>query len=532
MAKKPVTKSSAEYADEALLHVLSSVLYKPEDNQFLDKEDARENLAKLKRELARLKNLDRPTLLLLKKISHFDDVVFYKDLEIYLFGEIFTDTEGKINFTGGIGEGTQEEWEAIRLSKGKSPMRGGAFRSTFERYLDFLRFELFSEAALTVINNRTVKGKKATFKESYEYNMGEYAAAIAIMDGDVSDSISLHKMTEEELRAVELGASVTGIQWPLPSLNKKLGGIYEKSLNFVAAGTGSYKTRFLIQQAALALAAGQNVMYISAEMDTKEITNLIIKVIMASAAMWDDAHAPLLADIKTVDYSSPEKDGTLDKLKRRIPNSYQSMLQLITNPQESGWGYLHVVNPNRFKDFEELIVHLEAENRRLVYDTERLIEGRLVCSTYEMVMLDYLSILKAPKGFDRKTEVDRLQYLADMAKTRLASEFDRGRGIVVVSAHQLNREGVKRADAKGDKIRSYDMGGSSWIERYADSIVALKKEGGSGVLVSSVKSRRTGDMEPYLVTADHKTLRLEEGADVEEILAMTFAVLTPDSLNP
>ena len=150
----------------------------------------------------------------------------------------------------------------------------------------------------------------------------------------------------------------------------------------------------------------------------------------------------------------------------------------------------------------------------------------------DAVFLDYLGIFDVPKDVKKKSQDEKGEWLAGTCKKRLAMGFC-GRGVPVISAHQVNREGQKRVDKKeGGDIKSYDLAGSGWIERYADSCVVLRKLQDGMVQIHSVKSRRSGDIEPFMCSFNPSSMCLDESNTnaVDRILADMAAGL-PLSLD-
>lgn len=275
---------------------------------------------------------------------------------------------------------------------------------------------------------------------------------------------------------------------------------------------GSHKTRLMIQSAAHNILLGNNIIYVTAEMESSEIYSLIVKAILGEYKYWESIDSEFAETSKSIYLTENIKSIKL-KHPDFVSHVYRELESCIN------FGKLYVMDTTKVSQIEDIISHLESVDNSIQRKSGNP-EVHL-----DVVYLDYLGILGVPKEVMKKTQDEQGKYRASMAKSRLALEFN-GRGIVVVSAHQVNREGQKRSDAKKDIIRSYDMSESGWIERYADTAVVLQKKEGGIVQIHTVKSRRSDDIPPFEVLLDKKKLLLKESitADVSfstSILAIT-----------
>lgn len=305
--------------------------------------------------------------------------------------------------------------------------------------------------------------------------------------------------TEEEESILE-GAKLTDIYWPLSKVHDTLKGIFEKSLNFVAAPQGSYKTKFMVQMAAINLLQGYNVAYISAEMDQREMTGSIYFAMMCDTDFWgsfdNGKWSKSCATARTC--------GSLKVASQTCSEFYQYILSSFRNPSQDGFGKLLVRDTTGTSDMEGITELLES------YDMDMRMRSQRDDYHLDVIFLDYLGILDVPSYVKKKSQDEQGEWRAGFAKKRIAMGFC-GRGIPVVSAHQVNREGQKRVDKKdGGDIKSYDLAGSGWIERYADSCVVLRKQKNGLVQIHSVKSRRTGDLEPFTCAFNPLAMWIDE----------------------
>jgi hypothetical protein len=129
-----------------------------------------------------------------------------------------------------------------------------------------------------------------------------------------------------------------------------------------------------------------------------------------------------------------------------------------------------------------------------------------------------------PKGAG-PAQFERLQAIYQEAH-RMALGFARGRGVAVVCAHQINREGGTKVIAtseKGGKVPRFDLthlAGSSEAERSADivttSYVDDRCRGKGLVLFDCLKSRHRRLFEPFLAYVDWPTRRLRSQLDLPD----------------
>lgn len=93
----------------------------------------------------------------------------------------------------------------------------------------------------------------------------------------------------------------------------------------------------------------------------------------------------------------------------------------------------------------------------------------------DMIVIDYLSLLDPKKGMERFSSHDVITQNIKDAK-RMALDFDRGKGILVVVPHQLSREGYKEAQKNGGVYSTYAFADTAEAERSSDVLLTIYRD--------------------------------------------------------
>lgn len=444
------------------------------DYSYLDREDIRENLLHIRGWVKRYDKLDTDGYLsLVKRISGMKGISFFKDVRDAIIEE----------------PGSEQKVVDLDESTKVRPVRVNRLQDITNSFDEVF---VWDSLANGVSNMRSSSAKDKRTPAQRVSDISKLVTKFSnLMNGkDSVQVVDTANLSSDELGLIEEGAILDNIYWPLTDIQDSLKGVYEKSLNFVAAPQGSYKTRFLVQMAAQNLLGGMNTAYVSAEMDRHEMAQAIFYAAMCRTEAWASLYG------KDSKWHKASKKACLcssyKEVKQVVPDFFEHVINEISNPTSSGVGRLIVLDATQTPGLEEIVEALELKDVQMREVSQDPDAG------FHIVYLDYLGILDTPKDIRKKSQDEQGEWRAGFAKKRLAMGFC-GRGIPVVSAHQINREGQKRTDKKdGGLIRSYDLAGSGWIERFADSCVVLKKLDNGQVQIHSVKSRRSADVQPFL----------------------------------
>lgn len=238
--------------------------------------------------------------------------------------------------------------------------------------------------------------------------------------GDVDNSNLILRETGEQEYAEDTITRMTtarpdsdkGIMTNNPIINKLTGGIRKKKLWVIAGAAGECKSTMLSNIAEEARDQGKHVFYVTVEMPEEQCMNNYV-----SAYIYK-RHSRLIEVTKLEDptLQSPQETALIAQAVKEI----QSGVGQVT------WFEL----PIKYS-FANLEAKLAEVHQRKPVD--------LVC-------IDYLLLLKANER--RVNQFEESEQLFKDCKA-LAMTFDDGKGIPIVTAHQINTEGIKRARKRG-----------------------------------------------------------------------------------
>lgn len=463
---------------------------------YLDREDIAENTAFVKKWIGKYSDQEL-------------DLTMLKDI-LKLPG---TQYRGDLIERYNAQSGSETEIVALQELSSVRPCRLSLLRDVLDRY----DFDYAMEATVEAFNKMNDrKQAKLTPSEKLHNLQSSISKIVKHVDGVQTSYTDVGCLTPHEEMAMMEGAKLTHIYWPMAKVHIPLKGVFEKSLNFVAAPQGSYKTKFLVQMAARNVVGGMNIAYVSAEMDQAEMTACLVYSMMCYHDAWKEIDGG-----KWYEQSiSAGMSGSLKQARATCPDFYRFLIQCLSDSETSGFGRLIVMDTTDTPGLEEIIDKLEQ------IDLDARNSDR---DGFDAIFLDYLGIFDVPKDIKKKSQDERGEWLAGTCKKRLAMGFC-GRGIPVISAHQVNREGQKRVDKKeGGDIKSYDLAGSGWIERYADSCVVLRKNQDSTVQIHSVKSRRSADISPFTCVFNPLTMNLDENISAPtDLITSQMQLSLPD----
>lgn len=468
---------------------------KEKQGVYLDREDIRENVSFVK-----------------KWISKYSE----QELDLQLLREVlsYTGVQYRGDLLERYQEKTGEETAIVELQQLSDvrPCRLSRLKDVLDKY----DYDYAMEGVVEAYNRMN---DRKSAKLSPTEKLGELSSSVRKLYNFINSQedtfMDTMNLTQEEEDRIAEGAKLTAILWPLSKIHNPLKGVFEKSLNFIAAPQGSYKTKLLVQMAAHNVVGGMNVAYVSAEMDQSEMMGSLVFSILCYTDAWKE-----LYDGKWKRQSeSCAMSGSLKQAKLTCPDFYAFVIESLKNYHESGFGRLVVMDTTETPGLVEIIEKLEQ------IDIDARNQYADDFDGFDAIFLDYLGIFDVPKDIKKKSQDERGEWLAGTCKKRLAMGFC-GRGIPVISAHQVNREGQKRVDKKeGGDIKSYDLAGSGWIERYADACVVLRKLQDSRVQIHSVKSRRSADIEPFTCVFNPQSMNLDESISSPVDLALSLAGL-------
>lgn len=233
-------------------------------------------------------------------------------------------------------------------------------------------------------------------------------------EGDLSDEAS-EMLSDYAQRKVS--ARTSGIGWGVAELDSKTGGVQPGELALIAGYSSDGKSSLCVQLAwAAAVQQGKNVAF----MTTETLRPQVRRKLIARHSMISEFGLP--DGLNTRDL----KAGSLTEEQEAV---FERVVADFTSNPTYGTVYLAQVPRG---------ATLSTVERRL-YQINRSFQ-------IDLVVIDYLALLRA----DRKRTSDReeLGFIIKEAK-QMATTFDDGRGVAVVSPWQVNRASRDQAEKVG-----------------------------------------------------------------------------------
>jgi len=257
--------------------------------------------------------------------------------------------------------------------------------------------------------------------------------------------------------AHENPGSSWGCMCGIVQMDKVCKGTKQSEMHIHAAYSGGLKTTFALNWAYFcSVFMKKNIIYFTMEMSYPQVRRILYIIHSTHWKFTDPVSAGGLG-WEPIDYVKV-RDGELteEELKK---------LEFIAEDFNSGeYGSLIIEKPEKEVTIADIRFRTEAENRKQPID---------------IVFIDYLQLVKC-SDLVLRTTTERQNEVAREAKN-LASNFNGGAGIAVVSLWQTNNVGYKSAQEKMKKKRTgsdeheqlYDMTTLSWAneaKNAADSI--------------------------------------------------------------
>jgi replicative DNA helicase len=244
-------------------------------------------------------------------------------------------------------------------------------------------------------------------------------------------------------------------------------GAQNKELWLVSAFTSQGKTTFLLNWTQyLAYEGGFNVLYYSIEMDQLQVWRILAAI--HSIKKYN----------RYLEYEKI-KSGTLSA------DDTDFYLNEVLEDLKKGEGMIKVVNPQGPTTMNTIQAEAELVNRS---------------SPLDLLVIDYLGIVAASKEQRGMSKGERINDNIIRAK-RMTTEFNKGNGLCVASAHQINRSGYKEAQKNAGVYDISALADASEAERSSDVLLCIyqdiplrqKKE----AVVTNLKNRDGRIVEPF-----------------------------------
>lgn len=285
---------------------------------------------------------------------------------------------------------------------------------------------------------------------------------------DTSEAVSAFATAQQKLK--EKGNA--GIQVGFPTIDNLTGGAMPGELWIVGARLGSYKSTTLMRMGLHAARNGHNVLFFALEMARLQVTHRLHS--MHSGLLYAEEKSKLLLD------------PTMLRTGRGLRlNDYRSWTEVA---DEDLSGKFDVVDTGR----------------GLV--SPSTIRGYLERDDYDLVMVDYLTLLHTAQGHKKDDWQNVAQLSAELKG--ITGEYE----LPIISAAQLNRaDGVsKRSGFSYMPPGPESIGRADAIGQDADLVITQGKATKHALRVRIAKSRHTEDGDLFWVHADLRNGVFEE----------------------
>lgn len=307
-------------------------------------------------------------------------------------------------------------------------------------------------------------------------------------DGDARDEEDDILKDYEDKKAIHLSGASPGIETGVPSLDKYVGGFQPGELDFVLGYSSSGKTSLCVQIAWWAsIMQKMNIVYVTTETLRPQVRRKVIT-----------RHSKLSK------FDIPEGLNSIDLKRGTLTPLEEDKLKYVVQDfaRNEDYGGFRIMQASEGMSISSLKVRLQALQ---------------AIKPINLVIIDSLYILKSDER--RPNTRDELNETIQKAKN-LATTFDNGNGVPIISPWQTSREHKERAD-RDKRYSMAAMAETSYAERYADVVISLLEPGQTQrhtTLSAAVIKNRDGEQSPNIdIDVDYATSHFKDSGRVMEM---------------
>jgi replicative DNA helicase len=365
--------------------------------------------------------------------------------------------------------------------KGEAPLWGANYITLLTTYVEERGVEklrvLLQETAQVMNEGRVERGKddKKGLQDAIHHALTGIVELQKNTDPrhkSLSTEEAVLELHEEYISRRDQPTMAYGLGLGLTPIDEATKGGQLGELWIVGGFTSHGKTTWALSWARyLATEGGFNVLIFSLEMSKKQVWRILAS---GHAANSKFNRPPL-------DYEKI-KAGTLSKEDEQF-----YLHEVLPDLRSSEYGHIEVETPVGYTTMSEIRARAEAVNKSHPLD---------------MILIDYVGLVGADKG---KRNPDRRQVINEniIAAKQTALEFDQGTGVLVVTPHQINRQGHKKAQENGGIYEVEALSDANESERTSDVVLTIyqdqplrqKKE----AVITMLKNRDGRIIEPFNV---------------------------------
>jgi replicative DNA helicase len=281
--------------------------------------------------------------------------------------------------------------------------------------------------------------------------------------------------------------TLAGLYTYIDKIDDAFRGIKLGNLFIIAAFVGQGKTTFAINIAYNGIIQGMSGAYVSLEMNYEEMRDMFY-VLHCSNPDW----------YKHPKYKHLAGKISYSKVRYGELNEQEEEFFIVASEDfknRQDYGKLELIQPSG--TLTPSILDMELNDRRI-----KLAEGGL---PMEFAVIDYVGLMAQDKEHRYGDFNVDLNNMIKWLKN-FALNFDNGRGLRVITPHQVNREGWKEACKHEGVYQLTALSNANEVERASDGVIALfmteemKRHG--NVKITCLKDRAGPDFMPFEANLD------------------------------
>lgn len=309
--------------------------------------------------------------------------------------------------------------------------------------------EAITQAMTILRNGLEVEGEEEPLR-GHDAARGHLLTALSVIDrqvtmqeapeGDVRDEASDILADYQARKEAHASGSAKGIEFGIAALDAKVGGLQNGEVGLLAGYSSDGKTTLAVQLAwSCAVEQGKNVAFLT----TETLRPQVIRKLLARHSTQEMFGLP--TGLNTRDL----KAGTLSAVEE---GKYTEVVaDFTTNPD---YGRIYIVQVPRGSTITSLEQRMYRIQRGMHID---------------LAIMDYLALLTS----DRKRQTQREELASIMKEAKqVATTFDAGRGVPLVSPWQVSRAAREQAEKLG-VYSSASLSETAEATNTADLIVSL-----------------------------------------------------------
>ena len=317
-------------------------------------------------------------------------------------------------------------------------------------------------------------------------------------EGQIISPEDSQEVLQEYNRASSDPLSTVGISTWIKQIDESTEGIKNSELWIVAAFTGHCKTTFSYNMAYRAIFGGWNVAYVTLEMSYTEIRRHLY-VLHSCNPIFKEKYPEYSDLVGKITYNNVEYGRLNDQELKYWTCVCNDFDQSINGTSES-YGKAYIWQPQ-----SSSVTSADIEMQMRSWQQELQAENK---GDLDMGIIDYISLMGATDDEKSRDGNETTNNIIKSLK-RMTLTFNNGKGIRVISPHQINRAGFKEALENEGRYYLTALSNNHEAERSADVVISIFKfdaEGENNKLrLCNLKRRRFKPFDPLDVCIDFET---------------------------